>query len=113
MSFEHNSRWPKLPSLKRRSQIIRSSALIRHEGWRRAVTGAKLPLVVSSHGRGGWFGLHHDTAEALADAGFVVAAINHPGDNGNDSSQSETLSLGLASGGHDSPARFHAKSLER
>jgi len=57
------------------------------------VTGAKLPLVVFSHGRGGWFGLHHDTAEALADAGFVVAAINHPGDNGNDSSQSETLSV--------------------
>jgi predicted dienelactone hydrolase len=57
------------------------------------VTGAKLPLVVFSHGRGGWFGLHHDTAEALADAGFVVAAISHPGDNGNDSSQSETLSV--------------------
>lgn len=56
------------------------------------VVGAKLPLVVFSHGRGGWFGLHHDTAEALADAGFVVAAISHPGDNGNDSSQSETLS---------------------
>ncbi|OKO83385.1 hydrolase [Bradyrhizobium sp. NAS80.1] len=55
-------------------------------------TGAKLPLVVFSHGRSGWFGLHHDTAEALADAGFVVAAISHPGDNGNDSSQSETLS---------------------
>lgn len=56
------------------------------------VAGAKLPLVVFSHGRGGWFGLHHDTAEALADAGFVVAAISHPGDNGNDTSQSETLS---------------------
>jgi len=57
------------------------------------VTGAKLPLVVFSHGRGGWFGGHHDTAEALADAGFVVAAINHPGDNGNDRSQSEALSV--------------------
>jgi predicted dienelactone hydrolase len=57
------------------------------------VTGTKLPLVVFSHGRTGWFGLHHDTAEALADAGFVVAAISHPGDNGNDSSQSEALSL--------------------
>ena len=56
------------------------------------VTGAKLPLIVISHGRSGWFGLHHDTAEALADAGFVVAAITHPGDNGNDSSQSESLS---------------------
>jgi predicted dienelactone hydrolase len=57
------------------------------------VTGTKLPLVVVSHGRGGWFGGHHDTAEALADAGFVVAAINHPGDNGNDRSQSEALSV--------------------
>lgn len=56
------------------------------------VAGAKLPLVVFSHGQGGWFGLHHDTAEALADAGFVVAAVSHPGDNGNDRSQSETLS---------------------
>jgi predicted dienelactone hydrolase len=57
------------------------------------VTGAKLPLVMFSHGRGGWFGGHDDTAEALADAGFVVAAINHPGDNGNDSSQRDSLSV--------------------
>jgi predicted dienelactone hydrolase len=57
------------------------------------VTGAKLPLVIVSHGRGDWFGLHHDVEEALADAGFVVAAINHPGDNGNDSSKRDTLSL--------------------
>ena len=41
----------------------------------------KLPLVVFSHGTAGWFGGHHDTAAALADAGFVVAAINHSGDN--------------------------------
>jgi predicted dienelactone hydrolase len=57
------------------------------------VTAAKLPLVIFSHGRGAWFGAHHDTAEALADAGFVVAAINHPGDNGNDPSKSEDLSV--------------------
>jgi len=56
------------------------------------VTGAKLPLVIFSHGRGAWFGAHHDTAEALADAGFIVAAINHPGDNANDSSRRDTLS---------------------
>jgi dienelactone hydrolase len=31
--------------------------------------------------------------EALADAGFVVAAINHPGDNGNDSSRRNALSV--------------------
>jgi predicted dienelactone hydrolase len=43
------------------------------------VSGDKLPLVVVSHGRGGSFIGHDDTAEALADAGFVVAAIDHPG----------------------------------
>jgi predicted dienelactone hydrolase len=57
------------------------------------VTGARLPLVIFSHGRTGWFGANHDTAEALADAGFVVAAINHPGDNGNDSSKHDDLSV--------------------
>jgi len=41
------------------------------------VDGEKLPLVVISHGFNGWFGGHHDTAAALADAGFVVAAITH------------------------------------
>lgn len=58
-----------------------------------AVTGTKLPLIVFSHGRGGFFGQHHDTAEALADAGFVVAAINHPGDSVGDSSRRDSLSL--------------------
>jgi predicted dienelactone hydrolase len=57
------------------------------------VTGTKLPLVIVSHGRGGWFGGHDGVVEALADAGFVVAAINHPGDNGNDRSQSDSLSV--------------------
>ena len=57
------------------------------------VTGTKLPLVIVSHGRGGWFAGHDDVVEALADAGFVVAAINHPGDNGRDRSQSESLSV--------------------
>ena len=57
------------------------------------VAGSNLPLVIFSHGRGGWFGLHRDVAEALADSGFVVAAINHPGDTSNDSSKRDTLSL--------------------
>jgi predicted dienelactone hydrolase len=57
------------------------------------VNGAKLPLIILSHGRGAWFGAHHDTAEALADAGFVVAAINHPGDSGSDSSRRNSLSV--------------------
>jgi predicted dienelactone hydrolase len=57
------------------------------------IVGERLPLVVVSHGRRGWFGGHHDTAEALADAGFVVAAIDHPGDNSPDGSRSSDLSV--------------------
>jgi predicted dienelactone hydrolase len=56
------------------------------------VNGDNLPLVVISHGRGGDFAGHHDTAEALADAGFVVAAISHPGDTVTDMSRSDDLS---------------------
>jgi predicted dienelactone hydrolase len=61
-----------------------------------SVTGSKLPLIVVSHGHKGWFGGHHDTAAALADAGFVVAAINHPGDNAKDNSRSDELSVFLS-----------------
>ncbi len=57
------------------------------------IADAKLPLIILSHGRGAYFGAHHDTAEALADAGFVVAAINYPGDNGNDLSKRDDLSV--------------------
>lgn len=60
------------------------------------VTATKLPLVIISHGYVGWFGGHHDTAAALADAGFVVAAINHPGDSANDSSKKDDLSSFLS-----------------
>ncbi|KQX20510.1 alpha/beta hydrolase family protein [Variovorax sp. Root434] len=41
----------------------------------------RLPLVVISHGYGGSFLGHHDTAQALADAGFIVAAVSHSQDN--------------------------------
>lgn len=57
------------------------------------VTSAKLPLVIFSHGRGGFFGQNHDTAVELADAGFIVASINHPGDTYGDSSKRDTLSV--------------------
>lgn len=57
------------------------------------VTGEKLPLIVMSHGRRGWFGGHHDTAAALADAGFVVAALNHPTDTMRDTSGTDSLSV--------------------
>ena len=57
------------------------------------VTGEKLPLVVISHGKGGTFIGHHDTAETLADAGFVVVAISHPGDNALDRSRIDDFSV--------------------
>jgi predicted dienelactone hydrolase len=50
------------------------------------------PLIVISHGNGGGFTGHHDTAEALAEAGFVVAALTHPGDNWRDDSRQTRLS---------------------
>lgn len=50
------------------------------------VKGAKLPLVVISHGMAGSLSSHADTALALADAGFVVAAPLHRGDNYRDQS---------------------------
>lgn len=46
------------------------------------VVGNQLPLVVISHGGRGWYGGHHDTAAALADSGFVVAAVTHPDADG-------------------------------
>ena len=62
------------------------------------VQGCKLPdgrypLIVMSHGSAGSYLSHHDTAAALADAGFVVAAINHVGDNALDKSRQGYLSI--------------------
>ena len=57
------------------------------------VAGNRLPLIVVSHGRRGSFLGHVDTAAALADAGFVVAAINHPGDTARDSSRTDEFSV--------------------
>ena len=45
------------------------------------------PLVVISHGTGGDFTGHVDTANALVRAGFVVAALTHQGDNWKDRSR--------------------------
>lgn len=39
------------------------------------------PLIVISHGFGGTSFSHRETAKALADAGFIVAAISHGGDS--------------------------------
>ncbi|MDR5816959.1 dienelactone hydrolase [Caballeronia sp. LZ033] len=51
------------------------------------VAGDHLPLVVISHGHGGSRLGHHDLAEKLADSGFIVAAISHPGDTSSDMSR--------------------------
>jgi len=44
------------------------------------------PLVVISHGNGGGYRGHEDTARALAAAGFIVASLTHTGDNWRDQS---------------------------
>ena len=46
-----------------------------------SITGTKLPVVFISHGTAGSLGSHYDTAVALAQAGFVVVALTHTGDN--------------------------------
>ena len=48
---------------------------------------ASRPLVIISHGNGGDFRSHLGTAQALARAGFVVAALTHTGDNWRDQSR--------------------------
>lgn len=55
------------------------------------IVGEKLPLVVISHGYGGWYFGHHDTAEAIADSGAIVVAINHPHANYADMSRANGI----------------------
>ncbi len=55
-----------------------------------APSGQGLPLVIFSHGTGGSGANSFDTAIALAKAGFVVAALTHPGDNYRDQALSFT-----------------------
>ena len=54
-------------------------------------SGRGLPLVVISHGTGGWYGEHYDTALALAHAGFVVAALSHTSDTYDDQSRAARI----------------------
>ena len=51
-----------------------------------AIAAGRHPMVVISHGQGGSFGGHYDTALALAAAGYVVVAPTHTGDNWHDQS---------------------------
>ncbi|ARN19410.1 alpha/beta hydrolase family protein [Piscinibacter gummiphilus] len=55
------------------------------------VVGKGLPLIVMSHGNGGSALSHHDTAVALAQAGYVVAAVTHTGDNHADRSREVSM----------------------
>src|SRR5713226_4878455 len=57
------------------------------------IAGDRLPLIVVSYGSGGWFGAHRDTAAMLADAGFVVAALDHPGATATGHSRTAELSI--------------------
>jgi predicted dienelactone hydrolase len=62
------------------------------------VVGSKVPqghypLIVMSHGTGGDFASHVDTATALARAGFIVAALTHPGDNWRDNSRATQIAV--------------------
>jgi len=59
------------------------------------VAGYGPPLVVMSHGTRGSFQQHFDTALALAEAGFVVAAVTHTGDNYRDQSATLFVSAGF------------------
>jgi predicted dienelactone hydrolase len=56
-----------------------------------AVEGSSLPLVVISHGTGASNLSHFDTAIALANAGYVVVAVSHKGDNYRDQSRSTDI----------------------
>src|SRR5450830_1524224 len=61
------------------------------------IAGTKLPLIVISHGTSGSYLGHYDTAIALANAGFVVAAVTHTGDNNVD--QQKIGMFGFSAGG--------------
>jgi predicted dienelactone hydrolase len=54
------------------------------------ISGTRHALIVMSHGTGGMALNSYDTAVALAEAGFVVVAVTHTGDNYRDRSTSFT-----------------------
>ena len=77
-------------------RIALDTVSVAHDG---AVAGSDLKLVMMSHGTGGGFADHVDTAMALAKAGFVAAAPTHTGDNWKD--RSRVLSI------WDRPRQLH------
>ena len=46
-----------------------------------ALAGGQFPLIVLSHGTGGSAQIMGWLARALASHGYIVAAVNHPGNN--------------------------------
>ena len=56
-----------------------------------AIAGKGYGLILMSHGTGGWYGSHDDTARALAHAGFVVASVSHTGDTFDDRSRATRM----------------------
>lgn len=52
------------------------------------IANANGSVIVLSHGYSGWYAGHADTAIALADAGFIVAAPSHTGNTFTDMSSS-------------------------
>lgn len=75
------------------SQTITEGPYVMHGRRNCPTVGGKLPLIVISHGHGGSLLNHHDLAEVLADSGFIVAAINHPGDTFSDMSRNADESV--------------------
>jgi predicted dienelactone hydrolase len=64
-------------------RIESATQVVAHDG---PVKGDRLPLIVMSHGHGGSYVGHRDTAFALAQAGFIAAALTHNGDSWRDQS---------------------------
>ena len=55
------------------------------------VAAGVFPLVVLSHGNGGSGIIHRTTGADLARAGYIVALLEHPGNNRNDNTIARTL----------------------
>src|SRR6516162_6737713 len=75
------------------------------------ITGYMLPLVVVSHGRRSHLVMHHDLAVTLADGGFIVAAINHAGDNYFDEPLRRAVGDAAAADRNQAPDRLHADGI--
>ena len=71
--------WYPTLDAEREVQFGRSNLVVAPDG--ALASSGRLPLVLISHGTGGGELGHWDTAAELARAGFVVAAVRHPGDN--------------------------------